>query len=158
VLIGMASDSHDNLNTIRRAVDAFRERGVARLIHAGDFVAPFAARAFLKLDVPITAVFGNCDGEHQVIAELLPDIVTGARRETLGGRTFVVVHSQDWLAPGEADGADVLVCGHTHLAKVANQEGLLVVNPGEVGGWVTGRASAAVLDTESLDVDVFDLN
>jgi uncharacterized protein len=157
LLVGIASDSHDNLNNVAVAVDAFRDRGVETLIHAGDFVAPFAVKAFLKLDVPMVAVFGNCDGEHTVISELLPDVVSGARREVIGGKTFVIVHSRDWLASGEEGGADVLVCGHTHKAGISGDRPL-VINPGEVGGWVTGRASAAVLDTDTMVADIFDLN
>ena len=155
--IGIVSDSHDNVPAIEAAVAAFAERGVEALIHAGDFVAPFAVKRFLKLGVPVVAVFGNCDGEHKVISELLPDVVAGARREALGGRSFLIVHALEWLAPAERGGADVIVCGHTHEAGVSGDRPL-VINPGECGGWVTGRRSAAVLDTESMQANLFDLD
>lgn len=155
--IGIVSDSHDNLNAVDAAVDAFRERGAEALIHAGDFVAPFAVKRFLTLDVPLIAVFGNCDGEHKVIFDLLPDIVSGARRETIGGRSILVVHALEWLSPAERGGADVIVCGHTHKAGISDG-GPLVINPGECGGWVTGRSSAAVLDTETMQAEIFDLD
>jgi hypothetical protein len=158
VKIAIVSDSHDNVPLIQAAVRAFRDRGAEALIHAGDFVAPFAVKDFLELGVPIVAVFGNCDGEHRVISELLPDIVTGARRETIGGKNFTIVHSIDWLQPGDRDGADVIVHGHTHEADMRTENGRLVINPGECAGWVTGRATAAFLDTEAMQPDVFELD
>jgi hypothetical protein len=155
--IGIVSDSHDNLTAVDAAVEAFRAREAEVIIHAGDFVAPFAVKRFLALDVPLIAVFGNCDGEHKAIFDLLPDIVSGARRETVGGRSFIVVHALEWLSPAERGGADVIVCGHTHNAGISN-DGPLVINPGECGGWVTGRRSAAMLDTDTMLAEIFDLD
>jgi hypothetical protein len=156
VKIGVVSDSHDNLHAIDAAVAAFRRRGAEALIHAGDFVAPFAVKRFLTLGVPMVAVFGNCDGEKRVIGELLPDIASGARRETLGGKTVVVVHSIDWLDERDRAGADVIVCGHTHEAGVSGAEPM-VLNPGECGGWMTGRSTAAMLDTAAMEPEIFEL-
>ena len=155
--IGIVSDSHDNLTAVDAAVEAFREREAEALIHAGDFVAPFAVKRFQTLDVPLVAVFGNCDGEHKAIFGLLPNIVSGARRETIGGCSFIIVHALEWLSPAERGGADVIVCGHTHQAGVSG-DGPMIINPGECGGWVTGRCSAAMLDTDTMQAEIFDLN
>jgi len=154
--IGIVADSHDNVPAAEAAVAAFRERGAELLIHAGDFVAPFAVKRFLKLGVPVAAVFGNCDGEHKVISELLPDIESGARRETIAGLSFIVVHALDGLEQSGRGGADVIVCGHTHEAGISG-DGPLVINPGECGGWVTGRATAAMFDTDTRQAEIFDL-
>ncbi|MCJ7643470.1 MAG: metallophosphoesterase family protein, partial [Candidatus Aminicenantes bacterium] len=42
---------------------------------------------------------------------------------------------------------DVLVFGHTHKAEVRREGGVVVVNPGEAGGWLHGRSTAAFLRT-----------
>jgi hypothetical protein len=31
------------------------------------------------------------------------------------------------------------------------------INPGEAGGWLTGRATCVVIDTETLEADVIEL-
>ena len=154
--IGIVADSHDNVPAAEAAVVAFRERGAELLIHAGDFVAPFAVKRFLKLGVPVVAVFGNCDGEQKIISELLPGVQAGARRETIAGLSFIVVHALDGLEQSGGGGADVIVCGHTHEAGISG-EGPLVINPGECGGWVTGRATAAMFDTDTGQAEIFDL-
>jgi uncharacterized protein len=40
-LIGLISDSHDNLNAIRKAVEFFNRKEVKAVLHAGDLVSPF---------------------------------------------------------------------------------------------------------------------
>jgi uncharacterized protein len=48
-LIGIISDSHDNLEAIRKAVEFFNNNDVKAVLHAGDLVSPFTARAFKEL-------------------------------------------------------------------------------------------------------------
>ena len=58
-MIGVMSDSHDNVTMIRRAVSLFKDAGCGLVIHAGDFIAPFAARKLAALGCPVKGVFGN---------------------------------------------------------------------------------------------------
>ena len=50
----------------------------------------------------------------------------------------------------------MVVCGHTHRPGILG-EGPLVINPGECGGWVNGRATAALLDTATLEHEIIEL-
>jgi len=43
---------------------------------------------------------------------------------------------------------DVVVRGHSHRASVREENGILVINPGEVCGYVSGSNTVAFLDTE----------
>jgi len=52
---------------------------------------------------------------------------------------------------------DVVVHGHDHKVKVEKRGSTLVVNPGEVCGYVSGRSSFGILDTDRLEVDIHDL-
>ncbi|MBC7219112.1 MAG: metallophosphoesterase family protein, partial [Hadesarchaea archaeon] len=51
---------------------------------------------------------------------------------------------------------DVVVRGHTHRAKVFGRRPL-VVNPGEVCGYLTGRETVATLDLDRLRVRIVEL-
>ncbi len=64
-MIGIMADSHDNLTAVRLAVRLFNDAKCDLVIHAGDFVAPFAALELHNLSCPVKAVFGNCDGEKK---------------------------------------------------------------------------------------------
>jgi len=44
------SDSHDNLEAIRSAVQLFNKQNLDLVIHAGDLISPFTALEFQKLD------------------------------------------------------------------------------------------------------------
>lgn len=51
---------------------------------------------------------------------------------------------------------DLIIYGHTH--KVDIREGQpLVINPGECGGWLTGRRTVAIVDLETMKVEIYDL-
>ena len=55
--IGVLADTHDNLGAIAVAVEFFNREGVGHVLHAGDFVAPFAINALGELQCPLTGVF-----------------------------------------------------------------------------------------------------
>ena len=48
-MIGIMSDSHDNLTAIRKAVEFFNKKQVKAVLHAGDIISPFTVRAFKEL-------------------------------------------------------------------------------------------------------------
>jgi putative phosphoesterase len=56
---------------------------------------------------------------------------------------------------------DLVVYGHTHTPEVRTVGGTLVVNPGKAARLHKGRATAAILDTGTMEaqvVDLFDLS
>lgn len=57
--IGLISDTHDNIQNIRRAVRKFNDKHVDLVIHAGDIVSPNAVESLA--DVKLVGVLGNND-------------------------------------------------------------------------------------------------
>jgi len=152
--LGVIADSHDNLVMIRKAVRYFNhDAPVDVIVHAGDYVAPFAVKELAKLNAPIHGVFGNNDGEHAGINQVLPQIIDPPLQLELGGRRIVVVHDLEKLPEDEKNAAKIVVCGHTHHRSV-DRNVRLVVNPGELGGWLTGECTVAVIDLKTLDVEI----
>ena len=158
MIVGVMADSHDHLRLVRKALEVFGVRGAEVVIHAGDVVAPFAARLLAGFDRPVMAVFGNNDGERAGLATAM-DISPGPRAIELGGRRIVVAHDLPEMPEGDVAAADVVVTGHTHAPLIERGEGgrPLMLNPGETGGWLTGRATCAVLDTDSLEAELCEL-
>jgi putative phosphoesterase len=155
MLVGAIADTHDNLPKVAAAAELFAERGVELILHAGDFVAPFVLKVLKKPGIPIVGVFGNNDGERAGLRTLCEDIHEPPHRLQLDGRTIVIAHDLEQLeaVPGDVD---LLVHGHTHEPQ--SQPGKpLLLNPGEAGGWLTGRGSAALVDMDRMQVETVDL-
>ena len=163
VKIGVLSDSHDNVPQIERAVDLFIREQVELVIHAGDFIAPFAVPPLAKLGCPVVAVFGNNDGERIGLAQRFADIGTKVEPKmastAVGDVRIAVVHEPEPVAALAASGLfDLVVYGHTHVIEV--RAGVcLVLNPGETGGWTTGKATVALVSGEkgALAVEIREL-
>lgn len=157
MLVGVVSDTHDRLPMIDAALELFAERRIKALIHPGDFVAPFAARRLLHYTGPLYCTFGNNDGERQGLSKLMPQVCDGPLFVELGGLTILVHHFIDWCSQTDIDRADVVVTGHTHEPVNRFEGKRLILNPGECCGWVTGRCTVAILDTDGPLADICEL-
>jgi uncharacterized protein len=160
-MIGLLSDTHDNLTRVRAAVRLFNDAGCDLVIHAGDFVAPFTADELRNLRAPVKAVYGNCDGERAGLARAfqgLGEIADGPLTFSHAGLRFVVCHLEGLAAPFfVAKTCDVIVSGHTHRPLVELKDGVLLVNPGDASGWLRGQATVALLDPAARTADIVPL-
>jgi hypothetical protein len=155
--IGIIADTHDRLPTMRAALDRFRSLGLDTVIHAGDVVAPFAAKLLADYAGALHITYGNNDGERAGLKRVLPGIQDGPLFVELAGRRVLVHHFVDWCRAEDIANADVVVTGHTHVVAVERRDGRLFVNPGECCGWVSGRCTIGVLDPESLEVEIIEV-
>ncbi|MFA6671878.1 MAG: metallophosphoesterase [Methanoculleus sp.] len=163
--IGFLSDTHDNLQLVDAAVGQLNRERVELVLHAGDYVSPFVVPLLANLQSPMIGVLGNNDGDQRLISarfaehELLS--LRGAfAAVTAGGMTIGLLHGDDRELLQALIGRkafDVVVHGHTHQAGVRTLGGTLVVNPGEVCGYLTGRPTVAVLDTVNRNVELLSL-
>jgi putative phosphoesterase len=158
--IGVISDTHDRLPTFRRAIALFKRLEVSAIFHAGDYVAPFAAKLITPeaLSIPLYCVYGNNDGERAGLKAMLPGIQDGPLSVNLGGRHIVMHHFIDWFKVGDIAKADVVISGHTHGVVNESKDGKLLMNPGECCGWVTNRATVAVVDLVRLQGDIIEVH
>ncbi len=155
--IGVISDTHDNLAMIAAAVKLFNRLETGFVVHAGDFVAPFTVPEINKLNCPWQGVFGNNDGERKGLSSVSGGRISGAPLSlTLDSRNIVVVHDIS-LLEGKMPQADVLIYGHSHKPSVEKRGSILAVNPGECGGWLSGKPTVAVLDTVDLSAEIIGL-
>ena len=152
MLVGVMSDSHDHLDRLALAVRHLRDRKVDLVLHAGDFIAPFTIPILHEVGCPIRAVFGNNDGEriglHSRLTGLGHQVGERPQAYEFGGRRFLLLHEPAALDALEGSPHyDLVVYGHTHQVDLRpTEQGALMLNPGEVCGWVTGQAHCAVVD------------
>ncbi|MDR0470441.1 MAG: metallophosphoesterase [Nitrososphaerota archaeon] len=165
MLIGIVSDSHDNMLRIEHAVDMFNSQRVALVLHAGDYVAPFTIAEFKRLKCPFIGVLGNNDGDQ----ELLEKRFSKTSNCTLHGR-FTQIAKEDFriglLHGDEAELLDTLiesgyfdfiVHGHSHVHSITRRGKTLVINPGELCGYLTEKSTIALLDTTTKEAKIIEL-
>jgi putative phosphoesterase len=163
MLIGIMSDSHDNIQGVKDALKIFSSRGVRLVLHAGDMIGSGNCYIFEGHDMDIKLVYGNNDGDRiglkrdfeRVGCEYLGDFgeveVDGLKIALLHGTDEPVVK-----ALVECGRYDVVVRGHNHRFEFAPGKTMLV-NPGEIWGYFTGHRTAAILDTSKLIVERIDM-
>jgi len=165
MLVGLISDTHDRLPMVEKAVKRLNEENVGLVLHAGDYVAPFVVPKFKDLKARLIGVFGNNDGDHEFLKRRFSEykglelrgnfaeiVIDGLRVALLHG------HEEELLkALVESEWFDVVVHGHTHKAEVYRKGKTLVVNPGEVCGYLSGRSTIALFDSVKREVRSIDL-
>jgi hypothetical protein len=158
--VGIISDTHDNRKAIRQAVEIFNIRGASLVIHAGDLVAPFTALDFKALNCPMEIVFGNNDGERiglSVSFKEIGNLLPGPRIFSFQGKKFLLMHEPGSLETLAGSGnVDVIIYGHTHEIDIRKGPPL-IINPGEAGGWLRDKCTIALLELETMAVEVIEL-
>lgn len=161
MLIGVISDTHDNLDRVEQAMKIFKDRGVEEVIHCGDFAAPFVPLAMKAAGFSkIHAVYGNNDGELLMLNAVFKDAGSIQKQPafiTIAGVSFAVLHEPMPAYIMEALPVDVVCYGHTHDAVIKNGGKPVIINPGECCGWLRRRATVAILDSETLHAELAEL-
>ena len=159
MLVGILADTHDDMEALRKAVEIFNGRGAEFVVHAGDFCSPFTREILKDVQGTFAGIFGNNDGDRLLLQERYGGALHRQPYVTsLGGRKTVVVHEPALIDSLADSGAfDIVIFGHTHRAVVRQRGGTLVVNPGKAARLHRGDATAALLDTERMTVEILAL-
>lgn len=135
MLLGILSDTHDELERTRLAVRLLREAGAAALVHCGDLTTPPVLAACAAL--PCWFVFGNHDSDNvpylrRAGAELGAVCLEWGAVIELGGHRVGVTHGHltSDLRHVLADGPGIVLTGHTHYAFDRVEGGVRRINPG----------------------------
>ena len=157
--LGILSDSHDHIPRIEQALALLESKGAEGLLHLGDFVAPFALKAIVKFHGPLYAILGNNDGEKPGLRKLFPGLKDGPCVFEIEGRKLGVAHSREEVPAEYWQTCDGVFYGHTHarVHKPKTATTPLELNPGETCGWLTGKPSCALLDLETMQAEILEL-
>lgn len=153
MLAGVISDTHDNLPVLDRGLTMLEDRGVEVLLHAGDLVAPFALKVILRRGLPLIGVFGNNDGERDGLSKMHDRLYEGPHRFELGGRTVLMAHEEEVMEKARNGDEDLVIYGHDHAPDIVAGS-TLSVNPGEMGGWLRGRCTGAIVDLSDMTAEL----
>ncbi len=165
MLVGLIADTHDRLPMVDKAVKKLNEENVELVLHAGDYVAPFAIPKFKKLKAKLIGVFGNNDGDHELLKRRFSEHegleLRGNFAEiVVDGLKIALLHGNEaelLKALINSESFDVVVHGHTHMAEAYRKGETLVVNPGEVCGYLSGKSTIALFDTDKREAKIVEL-
>ena len=165
MLIGILSDTHDNLPIVERAVSRLNSENVQLVLHAGDYTSPFTIPKFKALNCHLIGVFGNNDGDHELLKKRFKETKNCEIRDH-----FAQIDVEDFkiaLLHGDetelldalvnCGGFDAVVSGHTHISLNKIHSKTIVVCPGEVCGYLYGKPSLALMDTQKRTAEIIEI-
>jgi len=120
--IGIISDTHDDVENTKKAVEIFKEKRVNFVIHLGDYISPPIVRLFKGLK--LTGIFGNNDGYKYILMKVF-DEIDGEIKGDFGvieieGMKIALYHGEfkeisEALA--QSGNYELLLTGHWHKSE-----------------------------------------
>ncbi len=154
--IGILSDTHDNLDAVRKACDLFAAEGVTLLLHCGDVCGPAVVEALEGF----TVYFAQGNMDRMPALGLAVDSLQGGRLArlhslTLAGRAVALLHGDDSTLLRrltESGTYAYIIHGHTHRRTHSRRGAVQVINPGALGGVRLESRSVCILNPETDEV------
>ncbi|WP_010234483.1 YfcE family phosphodiesterase [Clostridium arbusti] len=143
MIIGILSDTHRINGYIKKACEYVKDCNL--LIHLGDNIEDVEEiKKYYK--GKIIKVSGNCDYTDKVPKERI-EIIENKKLFITHGHEYNVKNSLVNLKYKALEiGADIVLFGHTHVAKIVEDEGILFINPGSVSMPRNGQNSIAFIE------------
>jgi uncharacterized protein len=133
VRLAVVSDTHSHPHPA--TVTRLAEIAPAAILHAGD-IGDLAVLDELATIAPIQAVRGNIDTRARDLPDaLVLDIASATPLRIL--LTHIAVYGPKLRTPvariAEAEGATLIICGHSHVPFIGVDRGITIFNPGSIG-------------------------
>jgi len=163
--IGILSDTHDNVWAIDKAIEVFRKYKVEYIFHAGDWVAPFSLVRLARSGINIVGVLGNNECEKRLMFKKAREhsnveLEEQFMEKELEGVKIALYHGTSLKlveALVKSKLYNIVIYGHTHKPEIRKAEDVLVVNPGEASGVLTGKRTVAIVNLKTLDVELLEI-
>lgn len=158
--IGILADSHDHHSNVLRAIKIFNDHKVDYVLHAGDIVSPFTAKAFEDLKIAkFIAVFGNNEGEKLFLKSTIEsfggEIHEYCYKGQIGGKEIYMTHTNHNVEEiARSQIYDLLIYGHTHKQDIRQVGKTLIINPGETTDWLTNSAQIVIISLDNLSYHI----
>jgi hypothetical protein len=165
MLIGVIADTHDNLPLVEKAVKYLNDQKVGLVLHAGDYVAPFVIPKFKQLNCKFIGVFGNNDGDHELLKKRFSETTNCTVHDRFAaveveGYRIALLHGEETeLLSAIIDSGyfNAVIHGHSHNKSIEKKGKTLAINPGELCGYLTGKSTIAILDTIKQEAKIIKL-
>ena len=159
MLLGLVSDTHDNLTALDAALAAFRLRGVTHILHAGDITQPATLERLGGWQA--VAVYGNNDLARDRLAQAAQSAgieLADGWEGGLGGLRVAVLHGDDRARLKRAINSGrfrLIVTGHSHRLRDERAGETRIVNPGAL--YRAARYTCAVYNPLTGALEIIDV-
>ncbi|MCL4378412.1 MAG: metallophosphoesterase [Actinobacteria bacterium] len=158
--LGIISDTHDDVENVKKVIEIFKEKKIDIIIHLGDYVSPPIVKLFKGFN--LTGIFGNNDGFQfgliNTFNEIDGRIIGGHFAKLIIDGLKIALYHGEFREVSEAlaksGDFDVIFTGHFHLMEEKKFEKTQLISPGSPHKFLTNdeNPSAAIFDTESREV------
>jgi len=153
------SDTHDNIENLKKVKKIAKENNVNTIFHCGDYVAPFSLPYLLIDGIDFIGIYGNNDGEILGLNKKSNGIITpGPKTIEHQGKKIFMMHEPYSLKAAETSGLyDFVFFGHTHEIVTRKVGNTLIINPGEACGCLNGKSTLCILNPENKEYKIIEI-
>ena len=158
MLLGVVSDTHNNLKNINNIITIFNDEEVDVVIHTGDITNSLSISKFSRLNCPLIGVYGNNDlgeaGLKETIAQNHFDFDRPPKVICLEKKNIAIFHEPEEIEKfvQSNEQIDLVLHGHTHRYRCEYINKTIVFNPGESAGMFEGSNAIATVDLDTLAI------
>jgi len=158
MLVGVVSDTHNNIQNVKIIIDIFNNEEIDVVIHTGDISKPKTLKLFSELNCPLIGVFGNNDREESGFEEVCEqfnfDIKEPPYRTLLNQKNIAIFHEPDQIQNylKKHKDIDLILHGHTHRYREEFIGKVLCFNPGESAGIIKGKNALGIINLSDLKI------
>lgn len=138
--IGILSDTHDDIQNTKKAIEIFNALNIDCVFHAGDYIYPGMIALFreLKQNIKFYGVRGNNDGEIIGLVDQFSKLdnaffLNEFGRIRIESKEVGIYHGTNLQLSElliESQVFDLLILGHTHKKRIEKIGKTFVLNPG----------------------------
>lgn len=159
-MIGIISDTHENENAVKKAVEILKKKNVEFAVHCGDIISPPMLGHFKGLNMKF--VFGNDDGERNGLNSKAKEFgweeISDEKEFEYKGKKFYVYHGTNRNKLEEAiksNKYDYVLTGHTHIKRDEKIGRTRAINPGAL--FMVYPYTIALLDVENENIEFVEI-
>ncbi len=159
MIIGVVSDTHNNLKNVNEIISIFNKKKLELVIHTGDITNATTLEKFSDLNCPLVGVYGNNDLNENGLLEVAnrygflfknPPLVIKENQ-----RSIAIFHEpeliDDFLSKNKK--IDIVLHGHTHRYRNETKNNVLLFNPGESAGMLKGKNAIGFVNLDNLSIE-----
>ena len=157
MLVGVVSDTHNNLKNIEQIIYLFNKEEITLVVHTGDIANSKSLEKFSALNANLIGVYGNNDRNELGLNDIAiqnnfqfqepPSLVT------LCEKNIAIFHEPDKITNFllENKDVDIVIHGHTHRYRHEIVNDVLLFNPGESAGMQKGKNAIGIINLKNLE-------